>query len=171
MKKNELNVFQPAYCRWYRIDKKIKQLFKNLKWAWQRINRGYSDLDIWDLDSWLIRLLPQAIRTLESKLSGHPYDMTEEEWQAYLLEMAGHFENYYVEWENPIDLPSFSIEELFKKDGEVLHRLSIDEVKNPNYQEKHKLWKEEEEKHAQYMKEELHKGLSMLEARFGDLWD
>ena len=116
-------------------------------------------------------MLPQAIRTLESGLHGHPYDMTEEEWHTYLLEMASHFENYFAEWENPIELPSFSIEELFIKEGQKLHRLSIDEVKNPDYQEKRKLWREEEEKHAQYIKEELHKGLSMMEARFGDLWD
>lgn len=97
--------------------------------------------------------------------------MTEEEWHSYLLEMAIHFENYSAEWENPIEFPSFSIEEIFEKNGTKVHRLSIDEIKNPDYQEKRKLWREEEEKHAQYMKEELHKGLSMLEARFGDLWD
>lgn len=171
MKKNELSVFQPAYCRWYRIDKKIKQFFRNIKWAWQRVTKGYADYDTWDLDYWLVRLLPQAIRTLESGLHGHPYDMTEEEWHAYLLEMAAHFENYSTEWENPIELPSFSIEELFIKDGQKLHRLSIDEIKNPDYQEKRKLWLEEEKKHAEYIKEELHKGLSMMEARFGDLWD
>lgn len=174
MRKNELSVFQPSYCRWYRIDKKIKHFFKNIKWVWQRITRGYADCDIWSLDAWLVCLLPQAIRTLESKLHGHPYDMTEEEWHEYLLKMATHFENYYVahiEWENPIELPSFSVEELFEKNGQKLRRLSIDEVKNYDYQEKRKLWREEEEKHAKYMKEELHKGLSMLEARFGDLWD
>lgn len=97
--------------------------------------------------------------------------MTEEEWHKYLLDMATHFENYYAEWENPIELPPFSIEELFEKIGKKIHRLSIDEVKNPDYQEKRKLWREEEEKHAKYIKEELHKGFSMLEARLGDLWD
>lgn len=171
MKKNELSVFQPTYYQWYRIDKKIKQFFRNLKWAWQRVTRGYSDYDIFDLDYWLVRLLPQAIRTLESKLHGHPYDITEEEWRKYLIEMATHFENYNAEWGNPVDLPSFSIQEIFEKNGVKLHRLGIDEVKNQDYKEKHKLWLEEEKKHNEYIKEELHKGLSMLEARFGDLWD
>jgi len=97
--------------------------------------------------------------------------MTEEEWHKYLLDMATHFENYYAEWENPIELPSFSIEEVFGKSGTKFHRLELDEIKDKDYKEKRQLWREEEDKHTAYIKEELHKGLSMLEARFGDLWD
>lgn len=169
---NNLNILSiPCYCAWYRLDKRLKYFFKKIKWSFQRITRGYSDYDIYNLYYWLIRVIPSAIRDLEKDLHGFPFDMTEEAWKNYLLDMASHFENYYAEWENPVELPSVSIKSLFEKNGDVVRRVPTDEIKDSDFQEKRKLWREEEEKHDQYMREELHKGLSMLEARFGDLWD
>ncbi|MBQ6855753.1 MAG: hypothetical protein IJO13_01470 [Lachnospiraceae bacterium] len=49
-----------------------KYLRKCLKWSFQRVTRGYADCDLWSMDSYLKRLLPDMMQTLKDIRTGSP---------------------------------------------------------------------------------------------------
>lgn len=50
----------------------FKHFWKCLKWSWQRIVRGYSDRDLWDIGSYLQKLLPSMLETYKRNRMGSP---------------------------------------------------------------------------------------------------
>lgn len=42
----------------------LKQFFKEVKWAWQRVVRGYDDRMTWDLHEWALQHLIAGLREL-----------------------------------------------------------------------------------------------------------
>ena len=50
----------------------IKQFFKNIKYAWQRATRGFSDPDCWEFDSYLSRIISGGLKTLDKNRHGFP---------------------------------------------------------------------------------------------------
>lgn len=56
----------------------ILQLLKRVKWAWQRIWRGWDDTAVWGIDSWLIDILPAMLEELR-KHKGYPSMMVTED--------------------------------------------------------------------------------------------
>ncbi len=100
---NKLNIFRNC-CpyRWTSPSywlKNFKSLVQSFKFAWQRITRGYSDGDVWDLDFYLSKLLPAALRELAETSDSYPEFFSSgaicgslENWQAYLKDAAMHFE-------------------------------------------------------------------------------
>ena len=99
------NVFKWGYSRkWYLTHpwKWVKELFRNVKFAWQRATRGYCDSDVWNIDSWLLALLPSMLRDLANDPVGaypgvEPFD-TPEKWHYWLLKMADKFEELQTDW-------------------------------------------------------------------------
>lgn len=60
-----------------------RHVYRRMKWFIQRGMRGYSDRDVWGLDSYLAGWLPNALRQLRDTKHGIPADMfTEEEFMA-----------------------------------------------------------------------------------------
>lgn len=91
-----LNVFKDYNC-WstrYKLTHPweiIMAGFRNLKAAWQRATRGYADRDTWNLDSWLLQVLPAALDHLAEHSHGWPSndEFPEfEDWQEYLFKIA-----------------------------------------------------------------------------------
>lgn len=99
------NVFEWSYSRkWYLTHpwKWIKELFRNMKFAWQRATRGYCDSDVWSMDSWLLALLPDMLRDLANDPVGaypgvEPFD-TPEKWRNWLFKMAAKFLELQDNW-------------------------------------------------------------------------
>lgn len=54
------------------IIKKIKHFRKCVKWSWQRVQRGYSDCDVWDMRSYLQELFPAMLTQLRQSRYGSP---------------------------------------------------------------------------------------------------
>lgn len=51
-----MNILKFGYSPWkYPSNwfENIRQFFRNIKFAYQRVTRGYADPDIWDFDSYL----------------------------------------------------------------------------------------------------------------------
>lgn len=63
----------------------VSQTFRNIKFAWQRITKGYCEYDYWDIDCYLLKLLPELFDDFRRNLHGYPYSFTEEEWDNFLL--------------------------------------------------------------------------------------
>ena len=77
----------------------------------QRGRRGYADQDLWNLDSYLLRWLPDAIRQFRLTSPGHPMELTPLEWVEVLLEIetglrkASDEDTFdQVEWEKTMAL-------------------------------------------------------------------
>ena len=87
---NELNVFKrKAYGR--NPLEYIKYFGKQLKWAYQRITRGYCDADTWDLDYYYANLIGVTLKHLADNTISYPYDSDPEEWKAYLTDLGNVF--------------------------------------------------------------------------------
>lgn len=94
---NKLSIFNNYYCPWtYPINwiTNVKTFFKSFKYGFQRITRGYSDRDCWNLDNTLLIYLAQTLNWLSEHSHGYPgygeFD-TYEKWQKYLQELALDF--------------------------------------------------------------------------------
>lgn len=104
------------------------------KWKRQRVTRGFADIDIWNLDLYLLELLPAMIDHL-AKTSDHwPDDKFSEfkDWQNYLFNISNKFREAYntfckicpaEEKENNREKAQSLIKEAFNDMGEVFFSL------------------------------------------------
>lgn len=60
-----------------------------IKWAWQKLTRGYSDPEWWDIDYYLARWILPRLRQLRAHTHGHPAEMKDEkEWHDILTRIC-----------------------------------------------------------------------------------
>lgn len=174
-KMNPNNIFGFVYFKpWYNIPSHIRQIIKIIKYAIERMTKGYCSYDRYDIDIWFLQTVPAMLREFAKETHSYPHNFLEtcnkinmgihktitnqeeqkgqeekEEkdytaWCNYLNEIAGYLENASTDYYDKIDL------DLTPTDSNRLN-----EVKD----------------FQKYRVEELHKGLSMLESVFFDLWD
>lgn len=94
---------------WFR---NFKQFFKNIKFAYQRITRGYADCDIWSFDVYLAEIISKGTSQLARTTHSYPTDMTPVEWENYLTTISEIFNRYlenidgglYMDMEDLIDI-------------------------------------------------------------------
>lgn len=61
---------------------------RRILWWWQKLTRGWSDRDLWNLDDTLAQWLLPRLKAFQKKTFGHPYGFeSEEEWKAAIGEM------------------------------------------------------------------------------------
>ena len=78
----------------------VRSFFRNLKYAKQRIQRGYSDADLWNFDMYLQRVLSGGLRDLAKINSGYPGTYpSDEAWEQDLNDIADLVERF-----NPDDI-------------------------------------------------------------------
>ena len=75
----------------YQPHKYAIDLYYKALWFIQRGRRGYADCDVWSIDGYLAKWMPQALRRLATKKTGHPIGMTVKGWQTRLETMADGF--------------------------------------------------------------------------------
>lgn len=47
---------------------------KQVKWHWQRAFRGWGDCDVWNMNDYLIRVIPAMLRHLKNKRHSYPVE-------------------------------------------------------------------------------------------------
>jgi len=86
----------------YLIPRKLSDWKYEIKWAWQRVFRGYDDRITWEIDHWLVDYLPEIIRKMKNNLHGYPSNpfekktklpRNEKEWKDILEKIAVGFES------------------------------------------------------------------------------
>ena len=119
----------------------IKWLWKNHKWARQRVKRGYADCDVWELYGFIETVIENGLRQLADKHESIPQSFFE---QANCDEelASKNYANYLNETAN-----------LFAE--------AINESNDPN------CWSTE----AARRQLALHRAFHRLEKVFFDLWD
>lgn len=126
-------------------------LFKEPKYAWQRVNRGYSDRDLWNVDYALIRIIPPMVRSLKGGIS-HPGSLCEE---------GKSVEEGNADWQIILE----KIARGFEAAGE------IGEMKFMHKENDKVEYDDEAKKVEQKMKDEMNEGFKLFHKHFFGLWD
>lgn len=50
----------------------IRQIFRNIKSFFQRGIKGYCDEDLWEIDSWFLKIMPKMLEEFKKKTNGWP---------------------------------------------------------------------------------------------------
>lgn len=188
--KNELNVFNHNYLPlsyWKNWFFNIKQLFKNIKYAWQRATKGYCDCDVWDLRNYLTYIMRDSISELSEIAHGFPGDDTPEgksynAWIKYLKKISflldksidRNFEEvdpyypnkYEKEYEELISKPDRWIKEE-QEDGSVLYTMN----ETPEEAKLRRKYINECIKNKKKRINDRNKAFEMLINRWESLWD
>jgi len=80
----------------------MKEIYYQIKWFFQRIFRGYSDPEWWDLDYALARWIIPRLEHLRKHSTGFPPDLGEHTWDNILMDMLLAFKviKKYGRWSN-----------------------------------------------------------------------
>lgn len=89
---NSVFSFPYSWKRWNGIEKNIRYIPRMFKYAWQRINRGYADRDVWDFNAYLTNIIISGFRHLAEYGHTYAHTFTPEEWKNWLRETADMFE-------------------------------------------------------------------------------
>lgn len=153
----KLNAFNVYYLPWTHPISNIKTFFRSVKYSYQRITRGFSDYDVWELDSYLSLILSETFKHLSKTNHGHPYDLSEDEWDNLLLDMS----------EKALQMSPF-----YEFDNEYEDELLFDyeegRIKQDNCFD---AWKDREDEINKCMVQCKDEVMEFLKERFYDLWD
>ena len=171
---NPLNIFSTNdVTRWYQVFSP-RRLLNQLKWSKQRITRGFSDYDVYDLDEFYLELFKQSIEHFRVTSHSYPNDMTEEQWGTYLKEIVNHcrlssigeYENEYTK-EYLEKCPVVFENEEETKEGWRKTKLK----KSPEHKELEDAWFKRHEEIEAEAKHHKKRALEMITERFDNLWD
>lgn len=75
----------------------VLRFFRNskssIKWAWQRVYRGYDDRMLWDFSDEMARITVEILTWYKEKGQGCPAGYTEKEWKQNLAVMIQGFKS------------------------------------------------------------------------------
>ena len=160
-----LNLYaKPEYKM--RLLARVKWWFRRAKYARQRARWGFSEYDVWDMDTYLAELIGNMAEYLSEHTNSYPYDMDEKDWKAILKTISKCFKQYNIE------RPCLAYEEyqaslVRKTEDEEFGRVVTFDVP----EEVAKTWAEEEYVNHNAKMEELKHGFGLLYKHFPDLWD
>ena len=169
-------LFSPLYAP-LRAWKAILRVPREIKWKWQRMQRGWADSDTWGMYWHLSHMIPEMIRHIMTYKNSYPAEFKNtEEWCAVLEKIAAGFE-LKTKWEDDAD------EILGYENNHEFHRLRHLNFEHsmagaPMSEEDKKLY---EEKNTEYFalyhrkEEEVQKqfeeSFDLLKRYFFHLWD
>jgi hypothetical protein len=81
--------------------RRIRLIFREIKWFFQRVRRGWDDSNTWDLDHYLAKIISETTLHLKDHTHSFPGEgMTFEEWQDMLQQISDAFKDYndYDDW-------------------------------------------------------------------------
>lgn len=80
----------------------FSDLARGIKYCYQRIKRGYSDVDVWNMDCWFLKIIPSMLRQLTNGKAYPgiaPFE-TPEKWENWLLDIAAKIESASEDYQN-----------------------------------------------------------------------
>ena len=103
---NKYSVWYMPYNKRYLITHPwqwVRCAYRNIRDAWRRSVYGWTYGDVWDWDTWFVRVVPDMLRHMASHGSaypGHPPFETPEKWHDWLNEMAHLIETADEAWQD-----------------------------------------------------------------------
>ena len=143
---------------------RIKWWIRREKFKWQRARWGFSSYDVWDMDHYLAELISEMLLYKAKFGMSHPWDMSPEDWQQWLIDTAAMFKEYGRDFPESEEYKAFCAAKktIKNKDGSIT--VEYDE-------ELSKAWLEREKTESEYCMCKLRMGLERLGEKFWELWD
>ena len=186
------SIFNHPYCKPFirHPFKSIKCFFVSLKWAYQRVKKGYCDKDLlFGVKNWFLEMLPEVIDEIKEKTGTVPLSIHEEAIKSFGLNPVEYWahcdsdlhKEYYerVEaetdrrWRDILTRISFllreSVEWKCSKQNPCAERYRKVKLDDPEYEDVHTRYYEEENKLDAYRKECQREAVELLLKWSGDL--
>ncbi len=109
----------------YRIDEAIERvneafpkpprfhfIKRRFRFLWQRLTRGWSDDDTWNLDIPIAKFVLPRLRRFKEINNGYPSGMTEEEWDEKIDLMAEAFDLLIKTYDGDVDETVYTDEKI-----------------------------------------------------------
>ena len=187
---------QPKYKRPWQIIRLIRQIGRDIKWSHQRIWKGYCDYDLFSIDDWFMKIMPEMLRVFKKTRHGSPVAVNyhshavfldeeernqdvHEEWDKKLDRMIfllGEMDETSCSQQNPyVDAYVEAVQKLMEPpvehaDGSSTHRYP-DLKEYPEYRELHENYHTEENRLKQYRLDCKQEFFELFSTHFYDLWD
>jgi hypothetical protein len=105
-------------------------MFREIKWAYQRATRGWSEKDSWNINGHIAEILPPMLRSIAKNHAGCPVEFWDKEklndechrWAETLEEIAQGFEAYTA-------LQHMSYFEFVKEEDGYKHEINKEKLK------------------------------------------
>ena len=92
------------YNAWYEWPHRVRDARYEVKYAWQRVFRGYDDRMLWGYPDENARIAIEVLTFLRDEGSGHPMGESEESYKAALDKMIDGFKAYTIMQDlSPVD--------------------------------------------------------------------
>ena len=165
MSNNPLSVWNFSYRTSYYFThpwKWFKEIGKNIRDIYRRAKYGWTYIDVWDMDQWIMRTFPPMLRHMAdhgSAYPGHePFD-TPEKWYKWLHAMADLLESGLEDKQNECnEYYKEYMDHLFDSDD-----IRVTEMDRDYFNRSRELMKDAEDNVANAM--------TSLGKHFYDLWD
>ena len=132
-----------------------KEIASQIKWAYQRVFRGWDDRVAYGIDWYLTENMPAWIKRMKQYGNSYPFDTTPEEWHGILDEIADGFRAGYMILNN--DFPVW--QELWNSGW------TGGDVPDPD-----EFWPKEKEQREKAIKI-YERGMELFVKYFFNLWD
>lgn len=96
----DLNLWDKVTLPYYRIKYKVKNTYWKIRYGFQRMFKGYDDVDTFDTFFRFIERYKKIIKELRNNHYGYPGTMTYKEWDNILDTMLYHL--HYMEEDNVV---------------------------------------------------------------------
>ena len=187
---------QPEYKRPWQILRLIKQVGRDIKWTHQRIWKGYCDYDIFSIDHWFMKIMPEMLKVFKETRHGSPVAVNCHSHIVFLDEeernqnvhderdknldrmifLLGEMDEVSCSQQNPYADAYFEAVQKFMEspvehaDESRTYRYP-DLKEYPEYRELHKNYHAEEKRLNQYRLDCKQEFFELFEKHFYDLWD
>ena len=127
-----------------KLKRSVSKIIDNIKWAWQRVFRGWDDRAVWSIDFYLSKLVPELITHLQKKGVGIPVaifselfspvgpyvtdvtseqeNLAKEKWNSVLEEIKVGFEAYRDAMEKGEDQLQVVYSEKYERSWELFRK-------------------------------------------------
>jgi hypothetical protein len=78
----------------------IRQIFRNIKSFFQRGTKGYCDEDLWEIDSWFLKIMPKMLEEFKKKTMGWP-DNLYNSFEEYIADIDKLIELFNIAKRDP----------------------------------------------------------------------
>lgn len=102
---------QPEYKRPWQIVRLVKQIGRDIKWSHQRIWKGYCDYDLFSIDHWFMKIMPQMLKVFKETRHGSPIAVNFHSHSVFLDE-AERNHDVHDEWDKKLDRMIFLLGEM-----------------------------------------------------------
>ena len=145
------SLFHHPYCKPYILHpiESIKYFFVSLKWARQRVKKGYCERDLSEVKDWFFEIMPEMLNEIKKEKSRIPMECYQEAIVALGLDPLEYCDTYNMEVE---ELAVKKWDEILSQITFLLGEANYDTCtkKNPHEDEFHRIRKEFKAKYGEF---------------------